>query len=553
MKKWGISLRAGSLLPVLFSAALTFGAADAWAGPDTDLDGWPDADDNCPTVPNPGQENSDGDEVGNACDNCPSIANQDQKNTDGDSLGDVCDPDIDNDGLPNAQDNCKSVVNPDQINTDLGQPGGDSAGDACDEDDDADNIKDLTDNCDFTPNYDQANHDNDDAGDACDEDDDNDEVADNGDNCSLVPNAEQDDHDNDGIGDACDGDDDNDGLSDDAEIDLGLDPLDHDTDGDGLSDGEEPCESADNCAALDPNSDMDGDGLLDKDEVGDGDPTTPPVDTDGDGTPDILDLDSDDDGTADGQDKCFNGKCDLGGECAVSGECSSGFCANGVCCNAPCNGLCETCGPTGMCGFQPAGFDPGVAPTCAGDVLVNVTCDQNGEMQAAGSENCAPGICVEGGSGAACSQECQAESDCSAALGFCGEDGFCKSKKPDNTPCSADKECLTNLCLLGLCGKPGEPQCAADGFTLVHADGSSTTDCTPYACQDAACVDSCDSVADCNPDYVCDLDKHCVPPPTVVEDVGCAVPSDPSPGRSLPALLALPLMLLLRRRRARRD
>jgi hypothetical protein len=38
---------------------------------DADGDGIPDAEDNCPTVWNPSQEDEDGDEVGDACDSCP--------------------------------------------------------------------------------------------------------------------------------------------------------------------------------------------------------------------------------------------------------------------------------------------------------------------------------------------------------------------------------------------------------------------------------------------------------------------------------------------------
>lgn len=82
--------------------------------PDADSDGVCDANDNCPSVSNPLQENADGDLLGDACDNCPNTANDNQLDGDGDNVGDVC-------------DNCAAIANPLQEDSD-----GDLIGDACD-------------------------------------------------------------------------------------------------------------------------------------------------------------------------------------------------------------------------------------------------------------------------------------------------------------------------------------------------------------------------------------------------------------------------------------
>ena len=148
--------------------------------------------------------------------------------------GGFTDADTDGDGISDAADNCPSVANPDQLNTD-----GDSLGNACDPDDDNDGVGDAADNCALVPNADQADTDGDGQGNACDADDDNDGVGDATDNCALVANPTQLDTDGDGQGDACDADDDNDGLSDTDEAGLGTDPLNPDTDGDGIPDPNE--------------------------------------------------------------------------------------------------------------------------------------------------------------------------------------------------------------------------------------------------------------------------------------------------------------------------
>ena len=88
----------------------------AGATVDSDNDGVPDTNDNCPNVANADQADSDGDGAGDACDNCPNVANADQADSDGDSVGDAC-------------DNCPETQNATQDDCDA-----DGVGDVCDAD-----------------------------------------------------------------------------------------------------------------------------------------------------------------------------------------------------------------------------------------------------------------------------------------------------------------------------------------------------------------------------------------------------------------------------------
>ena len=174
---------------------------------DTDADTILDINDNCPLVANPLQEDVDNNGIGDACqdtdadtildinDNCPTVANTDQADANGNGVGDVCD-DLDNDGVLNAVDNCPTTPNPGQEDAD-----GNGIGDAC-QDTDSDGILDINDNCPLVANPGQEDADGNGIGDAC-QDTDSDGVLDIDDNCPLTANSDQADDNNDGIGDVC--------------------------------------------------------------------------------------------------------------------------------------------------------------------------------------------------------------------------------------------------------------------------------------------------------------------------------------------------------------
>jgi probable HAF family extracellular repeat protein len=95
----GGALHSGLLIPAALSP------------PDDDHDGVPNGSDNCPSIANPTQSDSDGDRIGDACDPDPND-------------GPLSDPD--GDSVPNTRDNCPLVPNSDQQDIN-----GNGVGDAC--------------------------------------------------------------------------------------------------------------------------------------------------------------------------------------------------------------------------------------------------------------------------------------------------------------------------------------------------------------------------------------------------------------------------------------
>ena len=251
---------------------------------------------------------ADGDGIEDDSDNCASVANADQLDTDSDGLGNACDDDDDGDGIEDDSDNCASVANANQLDTDS-----DGLGNSCDNDDDGDGVADTTDA--FSLDSEETTDtDGDGTGNNEDTDDDGDTILDTADVFPLISIGDETDTDADGAPNTCDT----------SCLATGM-TADTDDDNDGLSDIADafPFDASEQ-------SDSDGDGTGDNADVFPLD-ATETLDTDDDGFGNNADTDDDGDEVSDAQEAldgtdpldrydcngCFDFDIDLDGETAA--------------------------------------------------------------------------------------------------------------------------------------------------------------------------------------------------------------------------------------------
>ena len=214
--------------------------------------------------------------------------------------------------------------------------------------------------------------------------------------------------------------------------------------------------------------------------------------------------------------KCVAGSCGpkpIGAVCMSASQCASGFCADGFCCNVACAGACVSCsqsGRLGTCWPIAAGTaDPHL--TC--QATAAATCGQTGLCDGIGgcAKFAAETVCLA----PACSGNRLNTAGSCDGLGTCRPQGVqaCSPYKCENDACvlqcTSDSDCVSgHTCVAGSCGPK------ANGQTCSAASQCASNFCVDGVCCADACQGACHSCAlasslgVCSPSPAAAADPH---------------------------------------------
>ncbi|WP_437911122.1 MopE-related protein [Sorangium sp. So ce327] len=189
---------------------------------------------------------------------------------------------------------------------------------------------------------------------------------------------------------------------------------------------------------------------------------------------------------------CTDGFCAQKGpgvRCENASECASGNCVDGFCCDSDCAGLCmacsnakkgrgengrcepitpmadpdnecsdagrNSCGTNGFCDgggrcqLYPVGTTCG-EPACTADLSGASRaplCNGAGDCAEAGTTDCGNAVCFAG----ACQHDCSRVGDAGCSTTAYCNGLTCVAKKVNGTTCGAARECLSGICVDGVC------------------------------------------------------------------------------------------------------
>ena len=208
------------------------------------------------------------------------------------------------------------------------------------------------------------------------------------------------------------------------------------------------------------------------------------------------------DAYCDGDGACIP-KGDVGAACSNPIQCKSGICPEGTrtCCEAGCSGPCEACTQDGTCTLADENTMCASASCEAGQAQGPGMCDGSGECKASVATSCAPYVCDS--DGVACLNSCSAGGDASCIASHYCNGAVCTPKKPNGDPCTGNGECMLGRCVENVCcDSPCQGACESCLGTLTGDFDNGQ--CRPI-------TEWTDPDPNCQPGFVCDGNRACVP------------------------------------------